>query len=341
MSTEKFCLRWNDFESNLSVAFKDLRDDKEFFDVTLVCDDSQVQAHKLILSACSPLFRRILLRNPHHQPLLYLRGVKFDDLLSVLNFMYHGEVNVAQEELNSFLSVAEDLCVKGLTQGQKSKEIHRDSKLTSLQKSRSSSFENQKASLKPCENQEDNDEIKEIPNTIKLEASEDREPYEQIKDPLIHNRENYYIKEPQVKTRGGVQSSINPQVTSNYSVVTEANDMINCNPDSLYQENLDGDYNEDYDQFMGEYSNQSVEGSFKGQKITTSDLENIISENCVKDELSNRWTCAFCGQFGGRLDISRHIEAKHVTLPNLKCDLCGKLSKTRDSLQRHMNKYHK
>ena len=78
-----------------------------------------------------------------------------------------------------------------------------------------------------------------------------------------------------------------------------------------------------------------------GQKITTSDLENIISENCVKDELSNRWTCAFCGQFGGRLDISRHIEAKHVTLPNLKCDLCGKLSKTRDSLQRHMNKYHK
>ena len=32
--------------------------------------------------------------------------------------MYHGEVNVAQEDLNSFLAVAEDLQVKGLTQGQ-------------------------------------------------------------------------------------------------------------------------------------------------------------------------------------------------------------------------------
>ena len=34
--------------------------------------------------------------------------------------MYHGEVNVAQEELNSFLAVAEELSVKGLTQNQSS-----------------------------------------------------------------------------------------------------------------------------------------------------------------------------------------------------------------------------
>ena len=116
MANEKFCLRWNDFESNISVAFQDIRDDKDFFDVTLACDDEQIQTHKLILSACSPFFRSILRRNPHQHPLLYLKGVKFIDLQSVLNFMYHGEVNVAQEELNSFLTVAEDLQVKGLTQ---------------------------------------------------------------------------------------------------------------------------------------------------------------------------------------------------------------------------------
>ena len=116
MASEKFCLRWNDFESNISVAFRELREEKDFFDVTLACDDSQVQAHKVILSACSPFFRNILRRNPHQHPLLYLKGVKFSDLQSVLNFMYHGEVNVAQEELNSFLAVAEELKVKGLTQ---------------------------------------------------------------------------------------------------------------------------------------------------------------------------------------------------------------------------------
>jgi len=90
--------------------------DKDFFDVTLACDDNQLQAHKVILSACSTFFRSVLKKNPHQHPLLYLKGVKYEDIVSVLNFMYHGEVNVAQEELNSFLAVAEDLQVKGLTQ---------------------------------------------------------------------------------------------------------------------------------------------------------------------------------------------------------------------------------
>ena len=118
MSSEKFCLRWNDFESNISCAFRELREDKDFFDVTLACEEEQVLAHKVILSACSPFFRAVLRKNPHSHPLLYLKGVKYKDMQAVLNFMYHGEVNVAQEDLNSFLSVAEELQVKGLTVGQ-------------------------------------------------------------------------------------------------------------------------------------------------------------------------------------------------------------------------------
>ena len=118
MTAEKFCLRWNDFEGNISAAFKELREEKDFFDITLVCEDEQIQAHKVILSACSPFFRTTLRRNPHQHPLLYLKGVTFNDLKSVLDFMYYGEVNVAQEELNSFLAVAEDLRVKGLTQAE-------------------------------------------------------------------------------------------------------------------------------------------------------------------------------------------------------------------------------
>ena len=119
---EKFCLRWNDFEKNISTAFRELRDDKDFFDVTLACDNNQIRAHKVILSACSPFFRSVLKKNPHEHPLLYLKGVCYEDITAVLNFMYHGEVNVSQDQLNSFLAVAEDLKVKGLTQdlGQKS-----------------------------------------------------------------------------------------------------------------------------------------------------------------------------------------------------------------------------
>ena len=116
-SSEKFCLRWNDFESNISGSLRELREEKDFFDVTLACEDNQLQAHKVIVSACSPLFRDILRRNPHQHPLVYLKGVKNKELHAVLNFMYQGEVNVAQDDLNTFLSVAEELQVKGLTQG--------------------------------------------------------------------------------------------------------------------------------------------------------------------------------------------------------------------------------
>jgi len=115
-TSEKFCLRWNDFESNISVAFQELREDKDFFDVTLACDDNQIQAHKVILSACSSFFRSVLKKNRHEHPLLYLRGCKYTDIVNILNFMYFGEVNVSQEDLNTFLLVAEDLKVKGLTQ---------------------------------------------------------------------------------------------------------------------------------------------------------------------------------------------------------------------------------
>ena len=95
MSSEKFCLRWNDFESNINEAFRELREQKDFFDVTLVCENEQIQAHKVILSACSSFFRNMLRRNAHQHPLVYLKGVKFSDLQSVLNFMYQGEVSVA------------------------------------------------------------------------------------------------------------------------------------------------------------------------------------------------------------------------------------------------------
>jgi hypothetical protein len=117
MSGEKFCLKWNEFQTNIASTLREIRDDKEFFDVTLACEDQeQVQAHKVVLAVCSPFFRAVLQRNPHDHPLIYLKGVKFVDLAAVLNFMYMGEVNVAQEELNNFLLVADELKIKGLSQ---------------------------------------------------------------------------------------------------------------------------------------------------------------------------------------------------------------------------------
>ena len=83
-TSEKFCLRWNDFQENVNTAFSDLRKDCDFTDVTLAGEDGhQIEAHKVILSASSPFFQKLLKRNQHAHPLIYMRGMKSEDLIDV------------------------------------------------------------------------------------------------------------------------------------------------------------------------------------------------------------------------------------------------------------------
>ena len=116
--SEKLCLQWNDFQENVNTAFGNLREDKEFTDVTLACEDGkQIEAHKVILAASSPFFQNLLNKNvkKHLHPLIYMKGVKFEDLCAIVDFLYLGEANVFQESLDSFLGIAEELKLKGLT----------------------------------------------------------------------------------------------------------------------------------------------------------------------------------------------------------------------------------
>ena len=113
--SEKLCLQWNDFQDNVKIAFGNLREDNDFADVTLACEDGQqVEAHKVILAASSPFFQKLLGRNKHPHPLIYMRGMKSEDLLAIVDFLYRGEANVFQENLDSFLAIAEELQLKGL-----------------------------------------------------------------------------------------------------------------------------------------------------------------------------------------------------------------------------------
>ena len=114
--SEKLCLQWNDFKENVNSAFGKLRNDKEFSNVTLACEDGQdIDAHKVILAASSPFFEKILKKSKHPHPLIYLRGFQSKDMVSILDFLYFGEANVFQEDLDSFLAIAEEIRLKGLT----------------------------------------------------------------------------------------------------------------------------------------------------------------------------------------------------------------------------------
>ena len=123
LSMEKFSLKWNDFQSKVSKSFSDLRKENEFLDVTLVSDDGNcLPAHKLVLSASSYFFKSILRKAPHSNPMIYLSGFNSKNLHSMMDYIYEGEVQIFQENLDNFLDVAQKLRINGLTGGDTKQE---------------------------------------------------------------------------------------------------------------------------------------------------------------------------------------------------------------------------
>ena len=108
---------WVGFESHTVKTFKALYSDSTLSDVTLVCEDGgQIQAHKAILSACSHLFKRIILTNPHTHPLIYMRGVKANILYRIMEFIYLGQTKVVLEDITDFIETSVELEIKGINQ---------------------------------------------------------------------------------------------------------------------------------------------------------------------------------------------------------------------------------
>ena len=120
---EEFCLKWNDFETNVSKSFKVLKMEREFFDVTLVSDDEEhISAHKVVLSSSSEFFKIMLRKSNHTNPLIYMNGIKSQELNQIMDYIYEGEVQILQENLDYFLDVAQKLRINGLTGGDTKQE---------------------------------------------------------------------------------------------------------------------------------------------------------------------------------------------------------------------------
>uniref|UniRef100_A0A1S4GIA2 Uncharacterized protein n=1 Tax=Anopheles gambiae TaxID=7165 RepID=A0A1S4GIA2_ANOGA len=116
MTSQRFCLRWNNHQTNLLAVFDQLLHDETFIDVTLAVEGQHLKAHKMVLSACSPYFQQLFVSHPEKHPIVILRDVPFKDMKCLLDFMYRGEVSVDQDRLAAFLRVAESLRIKGLTE---------------------------------------------------------------------------------------------------------------------------------------------------------------------------------------------------------------------------------
>ncbi|KAK7079662.1 hypothetical protein SK128_014606, partial [Halocaridina rubra] len=116
MANQQFCLRWNNYQTNLTQVFDQLLQSESFVDVTLACEGHSLKAHRMVLSACSPYFQELLSDAPCSHPCIILQGVKWTELKAVVEFMYKGEININQDDLGSLLRVAEYLKIRGLAE---------------------------------------------------------------------------------------------------------------------------------------------------------------------------------------------------------------------------------
>lgn len=314
-ASEKFCLKWNDFEHNVSSAFNDIREEKDFFDVTLVCENNQVQAHKVIIAACSPFFKTILRRNPHQHPLLYMKGVLYDDLVSVLNFMYKGEVNVAQEQLNSFLAVAEDLQVKGLTQS--------------------------------------NNDNKESKPKLSSNPSSSSSQYPPIKKPKVSNSGSYsvagsgssqYQASPAVGGQidtGDADDDIQEVVPVKTEPAAAVGHLQSQDSGMLAPVDEGGYTEEGYEGYEGYDTSQYADYDNSAELAKgAADLDNFIKDNYYTSE--GMFYCSLCHYMNAKVtNVKTHIESNHVnqSAKSVACDYCSYVGPSRSALRMHMNKH--
>jgi len=107
-------LQQNEYLNNFIEVFRELKDCEELLDVTIACEDETIEVHKVVVAACSQFFRHVLSKTKQNHPFVYLKGVLYQDLAALIDYIYTGETKVPEDGLERFLEVARDLKVNGL-----------------------------------------------------------------------------------------------------------------------------------------------------------------------------------------------------------------------------------
>ena len=263
----------------------------------------QIRAHKLVLSSASPVFHDLLKNNPHPSPLIYMRGIKTEELQAIVDFVYCGQASVDRKDLTAFLALAEELQLKGLTDhSQKNQKLHGcEEAVEQIQKYRS------KKSA-PGE-----DEIRKH-GVGTIQTDNERKTFGRIDN----NRDNEMLKtqfEPFLDCEEESPPSKSP---STMEAVENFHDQIELTKTRLSPSSIDG-----------EIFHQQIEVMMSRK-----------SDTFLYDSKKVAWTCNLCGKQGTQGQIKRHIEAKHITGVRHKCDLCHKTSKSRYALKVHKKRNH-
>ncbi|XP_074038279.1 uncharacterized protein isoform X2 [Leptinotarsa decemlineata] len=330
MTTEQFSLRWNNFHSNLTSGFHELLEAAELVDVTLAVDGHFLQAHKIVLSICSPYFKHMFKVNPCKHPIVILKDVGHENMKDILEFMYRGEVSVLRENLTQFLRTAELLQVKGLTGDDSGEEPSSPKDKTN------------------CDNEEENEIYNQLIETdvempIYSPASNLASVPKRTKNTnntSINNKrpksENHQPQSNQVRS---VKQECEPIKSKN-----EKNNINNCEeakPDNVNTNSVKITPEPDDCKEPLNMNMKSIWDSTFGAAAST-DLMNSSDQDLLSYPSDNKGHvfCPYCcRKFVNRYNLKVHVRDKHeANSTDLDCQICGKTMRNQSCLRVHM--YH-
>ncbi|XP_022820498.1 protein abrupt-like isoform X4 [Spodoptera litura] len=371
---QQYSLRWNDFHSSMVSSFRRLRDEEDFVDVTLACAGATFTAHKVVLSACSPYFRRLLKANPCQHPIVILRDVHDKDMESLLRFMYQGEVHIGQEQLKEFLRAAQLLQVRGLT------DVPAPAPMTTLDQkaSPSASSWTETGSGASREGREGGQQ---------REGRRPRKPDDGANNtPPPKRARSSDLYQAQLKSRCRTEQLLSVQGASPERLGTNGHElaMFGQPMDTSQNPHLSGISNNlsgDGEESSSDAGASDTEGETRAKQepidyddpATMANTNGTLPHNfpgllnlpgfpglpgpsgipdnyggCrrTQDLLRVRATdprpCPKCGKiYRSAHTLRTHLEDKHTVCPGYRCVLCGTVAKSRNSLHSHMSRQHR
>ncbi|KAF4517214.1 hypothetical protein B566_EDAN005268 [Ephemera danica] len=331
MGSQQICLKWNSFQSNIVTSFEHLWEEEGLVDVTLASEGQCIRAHKVILSACSPFFRRIFETNPCQHPVIILQDVHFPELEALLCFVYKGEVNIEQDDLPALLKAAESLQIRGLCNATNNQNKIRTPNHTS-------------------------DSNGSPPAKRQRSSSSSLPPPPLPALPPLHRAKN---------KRQRVETALSEERSTSPPPATLAKSEPSCDPacedsESLaslpLEESMDEGTPEDLQTIIQQPHRSS--GTRHGEKLSLADI-NQLKGCCRTDSLAFHadlnfdpaladksasfppFPCPFCDRaytsWGFR---RRHIKSMHTQSPQLSCKWCMQILSSHDVWQDHVTRKH-
>ncbi|XP_066968523.1 protein abrupt-like isoform X3 [Macrobrachium rosenbergii] len=312
---ESYQLRHN---NHLTIVLEALARDEAFMDVTLTAQGRSLKAHKSVLSAVSPYFRGVLRENPCQHPIIIMpRDVRFEELFSIVNYIYKGEMTVAAEDLTSLLKTAEILQVSGLAPSDSSATVnpHTAGNIRSSSSSSSAS-----SNVPPVSKAHKN--VKETNQGISAPVTRPKSPETMINPSDFMDMDMTYVKE-EIQSGGEDDDDTAPSETN-----AQPSRNISPKASEIHQDTVTftSVYNQNQEQTT-EPSNSSQDTSSIAPIKTETEKEGRPDLEQIKSVIENPqpFICPHCqGIHRGLENMNNHLRLNHPTKPSFTC-ACGRV----------------